>query len=132
MAEFEYREEESGVLGKILRPVADVYLKDKLGNEIVSFMYIDSGADIILIPKQVGDALGFEVKDDEIKEIGGIGNTKIPVIIKTAPVRIGDKTFNARIAWALIEEVPPLLGRVDVFDIFDVQFKQRERKIIFG
>lgn len=131
MAEFTYRYEESNILGKIPRPVADVYFTDKEGKELIAFMYIDSGADIILIPRQFGELLGFETEGDRIEEIGGIGNTKIPVIIKKTTIRVGDKTIAARVAWALIEEVPYLLGRLDVFDTFDVLFKQRNKKIQF-
>ena len=43
------------------------------------WMYVDSGADITLIPRSVGDLLGFEM-------------------------------------------IPPLLGRMDVFNKFDVIF----------
>lgn len=131
MVEFSYREEESKVFGKIYRPIADIYFKDKFGNELVSFMYIDSGADIILIPRQFGETLGLELKNDKIEEVGGIGNNKVPIVIKEAMIRIGEKELKAKIAWALIEEVPPLLGRIDVFDNFDVIFKQKNKKIIF-
>lgn len=132
MIEFEYREQESGLFGKILRPVADVYFVDKEGNKLISFMYIDSGADITLIPRQLGESLGFTVEEDKIIEIGGIGDAKVPVLVKTAKVLLGDKETEIRIAWALIEEVPPLLGRTDVFDIFKVVFDQKNRKIEFS
>ncbi len=131
MIEFKYRDEESNVLGKVARPVADVYFKDKEDNEIVAFMYIDSGADIILIPRQFGELLGFKAKDDKIEEIGGIGNTKIPIILKKTKIRINSEILEVKIAWALTEEVPYLLGRIDVFDKFNVLFKQKDRKIIF-
>jgi len=131
MVEFEFRDEESNVLGKVARPVADVYFEDKNGKEIIAFMYIDSGADIILLPRQFGEALGFEVGEDKIEEIGGIGNTKIPIVIKKAKLRIGNTMIEAMVAWALTEEVPYLLGRIDVFDKFNVYFKQKQKKIIF-
>lgn len=131
MIEFNYRDEESSVLGKVARPVADVYFKDKEGNEIVAFMYIDSGADIILIPRQFGELLGFKAEDDKIEEIGGIGNTKIPIILKKTKIRINSEILDVKVAWALTEEVPYLLGRIDVFDKFNVLFKQKDRRIIF-
>lgn len=131
MIEFEYREEESRLFGKILRPVADVHFVDTDGNKLVSYMYIDSGADITLIPRQLGELLGFAVEEDKIIEIGGIGDTKIPVIIKKAKVMMGDKEIELRVAWALVEEIPPLLGRTDVFELFRVIFDQKNRKIHF-
>ena len=35
--------------------------------------------------------------------------------------------FPIKIAWALVEDVPPLLGRTDVFDKFEVKFRQKEK-----
>jgi len=46
-------------------------------------------------------------------------------------MKIGEKVLPILVAWALIEEVPPLLGRADVFDYFKITFLQKERKIIF-
>ncbi len=42
-------------------------------------------------------------------------------------MRIGNREFEARVAWALEENVPPLLGRTDVFEEFDIRFRQRSR-----
>jgi hypothetical protein len=39
--------------------------------------------------------------------------------------------FPIGVAWALEEDVPPLLGRSDLFDRFKVVFDQTERVIIF-
>lgn len=131
MVEFEYREEDSRLFGKIVRPVADIYFIDNEGNKLISFMYIDSGADITLIPRKLGESLGFTVEGGKIIEIGGIGNAKVPVIIKTASIMIGVRKVEVRIAWALTEEVPPLLGRTDVFDLFKIIFVQKNRRIQF-
>ena len=128
--EFDFREEQSKIFGAILRPVAEVIFiyKDK---EILESAYVDSGADISLIPKSLGEALGIEVKkSDEITEIKGIGERSIPIIIKNIHMRIGEKEFETRVAWALIEGVPMLLGREDIFPLFDICFK-KNRKTLF-
>jgi hypothetical protein len=55
MIRHEFREEDSS-LGKVLRPVADVVLeKDEFRVEIP--MYIDSGADISMLPFRFGKVL---------------------------------------------------------------------------
>lgn len=65
---FPYREEQSKIFGRIYRPVARV--KFKFGGErIPEWMYVDSGADITLIPRSVGDLLGFEVNKSKIVDI---------------------------------------------------------------
>jgi hypothetical protein len=98
---------------------------------VPELMYIDSGADITLIPKSLGDLLGFDISTEAIHEVRGIGETAIPVILKNIELKLGEYVLNSRVAWALIEEVPPLLGRLDVFDEFDVNFTQNEKKVIF-
>lgn len=127
MVSFAYKKQFSSLLGEIYRPVAEVSFRDKNGSEIVSFMFVDSGADITLISKSFGESLGLEINKEEIKEVRGIGDSRVPVIIKKLPLKIGDISFEARVAWALVEGVPPLLGRIDVFDRFEVSFKQKEK-----
>ncbi len=128
---FRYRKERSDLLGIIYRPVAEVYFEDKEGNQLASFMYIDSGADITLIPRALGKNLGLEFDEKEIRKVRGLGDVSIPVIIKKVRMRIGNHQLEARIAWALEEGVPPLLGRTDVFDKFDIKFRQEDRIIEF-
>ncbi|MCK4485794.1 MAG: retropepsin-like domain-containing protein [Desulfobacterales bacterium] len=131
MIVFRYRREASDLFGAIYRPVAEVYFEDREGNDLVSFMYIDSGADITLIPRVLGENLGLELDEKEIREIRGIGDAKVPIAIKRVNMRIGDHVFEARIAWALEEGVPPLLGRIDVFEKFHIKFREEDKTIEF-
>lgn len=129
--EFDFKKEESKIFGPILRPVARIILVNN-EIEVPEHVYVDSGADVSLIPKSVGDILGFIIeKTDEITEIKGIGERSIPIIIKKVRMKIGEKLFDARVGWALIEEVPLLLGRIDIFKLFEINFK-KEKSIIFS
>lgn len=126
---FDFREEVSRIFGPIKRPVAEVIFKNN-EKEILEYPYVDSGADISLISKSVGDSLGFTIeKTDEITEIKGISEREVPIIIKNVKMKIGEKIFDTRIAWALIEEVPLLLGRTDVFNLFDISFNKNTKTI---
>lgn len=131
MIVFQYKEEPTGKRGKtVRRPVADIFLKGKSGEWIELHPYIDSGADVTLIPLSLGKLLGFTVGGKKIEEIGGIrGN--VPVMYLRNKMRVGDVELSVHLAWALIEEVPLLLGRADVFDLFEVTFKQKEGVIVF-
>jgi len=131
MISFKYQKERSNLLGVVLRPIAEVYFEDTEGRKIRALMYIDSGADISLIPKALGESLGLEVQEEETKEITGVGNARVPVIIKKVKIRIGNVEFKARVAWALEEGVPPLLGRLDVFERFNINFREKDKIIEF-
>jgi hypothetical protein len=127
--EFDFKEEESRIFGPILRPVARVVLINQ-GIEVPEYPYVDSGADISLVSKSVGDLLGFKIEENEIvEEIKGVGERGIPIIIKKIKMKIGEKEIETRVAWALIEEVPLLLGRMDVFNLFDILFKKNSKTL---
>lgn len=127
---FPYKEERSRLFGTIHRPIARAELKSK-AEWIPTLMYVDSGADITLIPRSLGELLGFKIEAEEkIVNIGGIGGA-IPAIVKKASINLGGEILEARVAWALVEDIPPLLGRTDVFDNFEVDFRQKEKKVIF-
>lgn len=130
MITFKYKDEPTSSGEKISRPVGEVFLKTKSNFWIKFNPYIDSGADITLVPLSLGRLLGFMVDEKKIQEIGGIRGT-VPIIYFKNKMRIGNVEMFVRIGWALIEEVPPLLGRTDVFDFFNITFRQKEGKITF-
>lgn len=131
MIVFKYKREPSRIKGKLIqRPVADVFLMNEVGNWIEFHPYIDSGADVTLIPLSLGKLIGLRVDEDKIEQIGGIRGS-VPVIYHQVKLKIGEKELSIQIAWALIEEVPPLLGRTDIFDYFHITFKQDQGIITF-
>lgn len=127
---FRYKEERTARRKVIKRPVADVYIKSRNGIWIEFHPYIDSGADVTLISLSLGKLIGFTINEEKIEQIGGIRGS-VPVIYQKNKIRIGGKELKIHLAWALIEEVPPLLGRTDIFDYFNVTFKQAEDIIVF-
>lgn len=128
---FKYKREPSRLKGQFIqRPVAEIYLQTKSKTWLKFNPYIDSGADVTLIPLSLGKLIGLTVDEKRIEQIGGIRGS-VPVIYFKSDIKIGDIQFPIQIARALIEEVPPLLGRTDVFDKFNVQFRQKEGIIVF-
>lgn len=129
--EFPFVEEKATVVEFISTPYAEVTLITD-GNELTEWFLIDSGADISLVKRGFGELLGFKIKEgEEIKQLSGISTNTIPYIHRKIKMKIGEKEFEARIAWSLIEDVPLVLGKLDVFDKFDIIFKEREGKVIF-
>jgi len=128
---FRYRRESSVAFGTILRPVASGFLSTATATLEVA-LYIDSGADMTLIPLHLGRSLGFRQRPRErIFELSGISGAGVPYVLRTAHLRIGAKQLNVRLAWALIEEVPLLLGRIDIFPRFQILFDERRHHVIF-
>lgn len=129
MTVFRYKSERGAHQKLVKRPVADVWFR-KGGGWVEFHPYIDSGADVTLIPFSLGELLGFKTEEEGIEEIGGIRGA-VPVIYKKWEVKVGERVLPILLAWALIEGVPPLLGRTDIFDFFQITFQQKKGKIIF-
>ncbi len=113
-------------------PMYDVTLKSAHGELRNCRMLIDSGADISLISKKTGKELGLQRSEEEealtAQGVGGIVHyllRKIVVVIDTYAIAIS-------VAWCQNDEITDMiLGRKDVFDAFNVEFRQKEQKIIF-
>ncbi len=131
MIEFRYRKEASVITGEVLRPVGDVILESGK-SKVEAAMYIDSGADITMISLGLGKALGFkQLPTDEIREIKGVSGGGVPYLLKNVHITLNGKKLKIRIAWALIEEVPLLLGRLDIFPKFKITFDEAQESILF-
>ena len=130
MTRFRYRPERSH-LGTIYRPVATVIVEHKM-IVIELPLYIDSGADISMIPYRFGKALQLEkTSKDRIRNIRGIAGRSVPYLVKRLTFIFGRRKISARVAWSMTEEVPLLLGRMDVFDKFRITFDERNRVVDF-
>lgn len=85
-----------------------------------------------VIPFRLGRSLGFRQRPGErVFEMSGIGGAGVPYVVRTARISIGGNSFRVRLAWAFIEEVPLLLGRVDIFPRFKILFDERRRQVTF-
>jgi Aspartyl protease len=96
-------------------------------------MVVDSGAEIGLISKTLGEELGFSIAYGEKIEIGqGVGG-EIEYVNRMVEMLIAGHTFKAPVAWILsdVGDTPLLLGREVVFDLFDIKFVQAEERIEF-
>jgi hypothetical protein len=93
---------------------------------------VDSGADFCLMPKQLGIDLGYEVGVEEVmSKAEGIGG-EVDYVLRKVNISIDSHTLTVPIAWLQTDDaVECLLGREVIFDKFDIEFKQRDRQIIF-
>jgi len=129
MITFPY-EEVYGHRGTFLRPKAVVVFHGAT-QSVSSECLIDSGADVTVVAWQFGQFLGWAPSSSEKPfPLGGISGN-LPCYLRQAEMQIGEIRFEATVMWALSDDVPNLLGREDVFDRFDIEFRQRERKTIF-
>jgi hypothetical protein len=93
---------------------------------------VDSGADFCLMPKQLGIDLGYGVGMEEVmSKAEGVGG-EVDYVLRRVDISIDGHILTAPIAWLQTDDaVECLLGREMIFDKFDIEFKQRDRQIIF-
>jgi len=129
---FPWRREYSRLVGAIYRPVVEFLLHSRAGEWVAVESYVDSGADISLFPRYIGeDLLGLEVESGVMIRPMGIARRTLNSWIHSVPVRLGDEGFEARVAFAETNRVPSLIGRTDFFDRFTVVFDHKERETCF-
>ncbi len=129
MIEFEFEKRHTQRLGEILKPIIPVTIIGAK-RSLNIFMLLDSGADLSLIPYSVGETIGLELDIENRSEVQGIGEGSVPYILNKVKLKIENIEISVRVGWALIEEVPFILGRLDVFQNFSVEFREFENKII--
>ena len=72
-----------------------------------------------------------QTSSDVIRELRGISGSGIPYLLKKVVLILNGEKLTARIAWAFVKEVPLLLGRVDVFNKFQIIFDERKGWVEF-
>ena len=92
-------------------------------------MYIDSGADISLVPRNFGVLLGLDLTQN-LGQIRGIGEAIVPLSLQNVIVRLESYEVKIKIAVALINEVPYVLGRHDFFKLFKISFQEYDGKVV--
>lgn len=118
-------------LGELWLPMVDITVEHG-GQMMVVRMIADSGAFLTLIPLTVGLRLGLAAEPQDTLHSGqGAGASTVPYLLRRVDMRIGRYVIPVRLGWVQNDLTPPLLGRVDVFEEFHIEFRQSERRTIF-
>ena len=94
-------------------------------------MYIDSGADIGILKKGHGELFGHNVEKGRKIKLKGVGKDEITAYIHTLDILIGTHETKIEAAIAETDDVPHILGRKDVFNFFEIQFKNKDEATHF-
>lgn len=129
MIAFPFAQRRSRRLGEILKPLIPVRISGP-ARSVNVFMLLDSGADLSILPYSVGETIGLVLDISTRSEVQGIGEGMVPYVLGEVDLQVGEIALHARVGWALIEEVPFLLGRLDVFRELAIEFREFENKIV--
>jgi len=134
MTSFEWRRKSSNHFGEVLAPVAIVKLRSTRGVFVPVLTYIDSGAIVTLLRRTVADELGISLDAGRRIVLSNVGGAQTEAFVHELPIRFSeaDEAVNAPVAFATNDRVPNLLGRVGIFDRFQITFDpaRRETRIV--
>ncbi len=125
MPSYKYKEGRSLLFETIKRPLIrlDVYSSKSEKWILFEDVLADTGADICLLPKYMGDLLVEDITTGIYKDIRGVvPNTFLNGYIHKLKIRIDSKEFTAQVFIADSENVTPILGRTEALDLFKACF----------
>jgi predicted aspartyl protease len=131
MTDFAWRKDLSQAFGTITRPVASVYIKADDGQWHALTMLIDSGADASVMSRSFGELFGHNIKKGRKVPMKGFGEQVVIAYVHTMEIKIGEHVVKADVLVADSNKVPNVLGRKDVFDLFEIQFKNTSKTTRF-
>lgn len=128
---FQYIEKDSRAVGRILKPIIEIeiFSKDELWYGMDEVL-VDTGADITLIPKDVGEELVHNIESGEKASIKGVSPIELTVYIHRLTIRVADREFETKVAIADSNEVPAVLGRFEALDLFNAEFVKGKEIIL--
>jgi len=109
--------------GQVWVPIAELELFGSNGKPQYVAMQIDTGAVVSLLRKSMADLLAIPLESGRLIEVIGIGGTPTIAYVHSVRARFNESfTLDLRFAIADTENVPNLLGRLDVFDSLRIVF----------
>lgn len=118
------------MLGKSLRPRLPVQVKGKRGNWVTISLYLDTGADISILPKSSADILGIPLRSGSEVIVVGLAGELIRAYIHELECKLGDfEPLSAKFAISEKETVVPVLGREGFFQRFNFKFNNQNQTV---
>ncbi len=116
-------------LGTIHVPIIDLEIQDARGSFAPFSLCVDSGAVVSLLPRSAAQYLGLDPSAGRPIELGGVGQRGLRAQLHELTIRlVGMPMVTVPFAVAEQENVPGLLGRLGVFDRFEITFDPSRRE----
>ncbi len=118
------------VEGKILNPRLYLPLKTKFGWQNTWFL-LDSGADTTMLPLSFAKKFGLYFDPKKKGKLFGIGDKAFDGYSGVVHIKIGTKELIVRCDYIDSSDSTLLLGRLDIFDKFNITFDSSNKRIVF-
>ena len=128
-----YVDEESSVFKSIKRPKISLSIYSKHLKRWIKIdnTLADTGADISVLPRNLGNLIIGNYKSGQRYKISGLSTKQASdMYIHKLTVRLGDKQFRTSFAISDSDDIPPTLGRMGGLDKFDIRYQKGKKMII--
>lgn len=128
---FDWKIFRSPTFGNTSLPVASVEIRSILGEWELFYPEVDSGAIISVFNESDCDLLGLRLEDGQYFEISGVLGGRTPAYIHEVDMRIGRNIIKSKVAFTKGKSHKQLLGRLGVFNNFQILFKGKSLQTHF-
>ena len=119
---FPYKRVRSDIFGVASIPVAKIILQGR--EEIAVDVIVDSGAVISIFPRSLCDLLGLDFDEGKGASVRTATGEEIRIRVHKVKMRVGEYAFDARAAFSENENVPYVLGRLDILDKIEIRLEK--------
>ncbi len=133
MKSYPYQKTTSGIFGIVQRPLITIKIYSSIKDVWVPIHNIlaDTGADITLLPRYIGEIIIEDITNGrEIKLRGVVPYSELVAYIHNIKIEVAGKEIETPVAISDSDITPIILGRVKGLDLFNVSFVNGEQ-IIF-
>jgi hypothetical protein len=78
------------------------------------------------------ELIGIDIEKGQEADFGGVSAHKIKTYIHNVDLKIEEYELSVRVAFASDDIPPNLLGRIDIFNRFDIQFRSKTEEPCFS
>jgi len=117
--------------GKVFNPYIPVPVKARWGWQNLWFL-VDSGADTTMLTLSLANQLGLNIDKNKKSKLFGIGEKSVTAYPGKIELKFGDSFVIVRCYFIDSEDSTLLLGRLDVFDKFNIFFYSTNQKVVFN
>jgi len=122
---YPYLEKRSKILGRVKRPLVPIEIEGKGRWIPVDEVLVDTGADISLLPRSIGELAVGDIAKGKYVEIKGVVPSAVLVaFVHNMRLRVAGRVFETKVGIADSNDIPPILGRFKSLDLFGVEFRK--------
>ncbi|PJA55671.1 hypothetical protein CO165_02325 [Candidatus Roizmanbacteria bacterium CG_4_9_14_3_um_filter_33_18] len=117
--------------GKVFNPYIPVSVRARWGWQNLWFL-VDSGADTTMLTLSLANQLGLNINKNKRSRLFGIGEKSVIAYPGKIDLKFKNVIISARCYFIDTEDSTLLLGRLDIFDKFNIFFDSTNQKVVFN